>query len=149
MYTNRRVKSSNLLNIAKFKLLQKGKKLIKSATTAWNRSKPRNKRSHQAKKHIGKGLFCTKKPLKTQDIHNVNTHHQRAHVRNVQRFLFSDKTKINRKYSFAQSCDNKAYLRPGTSEGFEKTRNVKILTLASEGARQLPKGPRPYSCCHR
>ncbi|KAL9965166.1 hypothetical protein ACROYT_G028929 [Oculina patagonica] len=49
------------------------------------------------------------------------------------------KTKHNRKYCFAQSCDDKAYLRPGTSEGFEKTRNVKILTLASEGARQLPK----------
>lgn len=139
MYTNRRVKSGDLLNIANFRLLQKGKKLIKSATTAWNRSKPRNKRSHQAKKHIGKSLFCTKKPPKTEDKHNVNTHHQRAHVRNVQRFLFSDKTKSNRKYCFAQSCDDKAYLRPGTSEGFEKTRNVKILTLAREGARQLPK----------
>lgn len=139
MYTNRRVKSADLLNIANFRLLQKGKRLIKSATTSWNRTKPRNKRSRQAKKHIGRGLFCTKKPPKTEDKQNVNTHHQRAHVKNVQRFLFSDKTKHNRKYCFAQSCDDKAYLRPGTSEGFEKTRNVKILTLASEGARQLPK----------
>jgi hypothetical protein len=45
MYTNRRVKSTDLLNIANFKLLQKGKKLIKSATTVWNRSKPRRQRS--------------------------------------------------------------------------------------------------------
>ena len=33
MYTNRRVKSRDLLNIVNYKLLQKGNKLIKSATT--------------------------------------------------------------------------------------------------------------------
>ena len=129
MYTNRRVKSGDLLNIANFRPLQKGKKLIKSATTAWNQSKPQNKRSHEAKKHIGKGLFCTKKPPKTEDKHNVNTHHQRAHVRNVQRFLFSDKTKSNKKYCFAQSCDDKAYFRPETLEGFEKTRHGVIASI--------------------
>ena len=67
--------------------------IVKSATTAWNRSKPRNKRSHQARKHIGKGLFCTKKPPKAEDKNNVNTHHQRAHARNIQRFLFQIKQK--------------------------------------------------------
>lgn len=35
--------------------------------------------------------------------------------------------------------DDKAYVRPGTSEGYEKTRRVKILNLANEGAKQLPK----------
>ena len=45
MYTNRRVKSKDLSNIASFRLLQKVRKMLtKLATTAWNRSKPRNKR---------------------------------------------------------------------------------------------------------
>lgn len=36
--------------------------------------------------------------------------------------------------------DDKAYLRPGTSEGFEKARNLRILTLTDEEkARKLPK----------
>ena len=43
------------------------KSIEEKATLAWNRSKPRNKRSHQAKKFIGKGLFCTMKPPKTED----------------------------------------------------------------------------------
>ena len=38
------------------------------------------------------------------------------------------------------STDDKAYLRPGTSEGFEKSRNVRILTLTDVNrARALPK----------
>ena len=79
---------------------------------------------------------------------SLNTHHQCAHIRNVQRFLFSEKTKENRKYCFAQSFDDKAYLRPGTSEGFEKTRNVKILTLANEGEQQVPKYDWPEQMQH-
>lgn len=36
--------------------------------------------------------------------------------------------------------DDKAYLRPGTSEGFSKVRNSRILTVsASDRARKLPK----------
>ena len=31
-----------------------------------------------------------------------------------------------------RSIDDKAYLRPGTSEGFAKTRNSWILTLSAE-----------------
>jgi hypothetical protein len=39
-----------------------------------------------------------------------------------------------------RSIDDKAYLRPGTSEGFLNTRNQKILTLTDvEKARKLPK----------
>lgn len=139
MYTNRRVKKQDLLNTANYRLVQKGKRLIRSATTNWNRSRPRNMWSQQARKHTGKGLFCTKKPPKTEDIYTETAHHQRAHVKNVQRFFFSDRSSNERKYCFARSSDDKAYLRPGTSEGFEKTRNVRILTLTNEGARQLPK----------
>jgi len=67
MFTNRRVKKRDLMSIANYKLLQKGKKMIKSATTSWNRSCPRNIRSRQAKLHIGKSLFCTKRPPKAED----------------------------------------------------------------------------------
>lgn len=111
--------------------------MLCSATTVWNRSQPRNSRSIQAKKHVGKGLFCTAKPPKAEDIENESVHHQRAHVRNIQQFLCADEQ--CQKFSLIHSMDDKAYVRPGTSEGLEKTRRVKILNLASEGAKQLPK----------
>lgn len=39
-----------------------------------------------------------------------------------------------------RSTDDKAYLRPGISERFEKSRNVRILTLTDVNrARALPK----------
>lgn len=39
-----------------------------------------------------------------------------------------------------RSTDDKAYVRPGTSKGFEKSRNVRILTLTDIiRARTLPK----------
>ena len=72
--------------------------MIKSATTPWNRCRPRNMRSHQAKLHISKGLFCTKKPPKAEDCDNENTHHQRSYCKNVQQFLFSDDS--NQKFIF-------------------------------------------------
>ena len=64
MYTNRRVKIRDLKNIANHSLKIRGKKPIKSPITAWNRSRPRNKKSKQAKRHLGKGFFCTKKTRK-------------------------------------------------------------------------------------
>ena len=39
-----------------------------------------------------------------------------------------------------RSTDDKAYIRPSTSEGFDKARNIRILTLSDEAkARKLPK----------
>ena len=141
MYTNKRVKVKDLDKITNHRLKQKGKKQIRSATTVWHRSAPRNKKSIQAKRHKFKGLFCTKKPPKTEDKDNENTHHQRAHVRNVQRSFWSQKTSSNRKYVFMQSIDDKAYVRPGTSEGFSKARNVKVLMPSdiNNKQRKLPK----------
>lgn len=115
----------------------RGKRPLKSAITAWNRSRPRNIRSIQAKRHIGRGLFCTSKPPKAEDQDNECTHHQRAHVKNVKTFLFKDDN-IS-KFSLLHSMYDKAYVRPGTSEGCEKTRKIKILNLVDEGAKQLPK----------
>ena len=119
----------SLLNITNFRLLQKGKKLIKSSTTVYNRSKPKSSRSIQASLHIGKGLMCFKKPPKTEDNENENTHFQRTHVKNVKMTLFSDTSNESRHYSFLQSIDDKAYIRPGTSEGFSSARNIEILSL--------------------
>lgn len=120
-----------------------GKKPLKSATTVWNRSRPRNVRSIQAKLHVGKGLFCTSKPPKAEDKDNESTHHQRAHVKNIKQFLFKDADTA--KYALLHSMDDKAYIRPGTSEGCEKTRRVRILNLVDEGAKHLPKYDWPES----
>ena len=40
LYTSKRVKKKNLLSIANYKLFQKGKRLIRSATTVYNRARP-------------------------------------------------------------------------------------------------------------
>lgn len=131
------MKARDLLGIANHHRRQAGKKAIKSAITVWNRSLARNKRSKQASNHIGKGLFCTSKPPKAEDMDNESTHHQRAHVRNVQQFLCENAS--DRQYALIHSMDDKAYVRPGTSEGLEKTRKVRIINLTGEGAKQLPK----------
>ena len=147
MFTNRRVKVRDLLNIANYDLEKRGKAPISSAVTAWNRSRPRNERSIQSAKHKGHALFCTKKPPKTEDQMNENTHYQRAHVRNIKTTFFGSSIPDNiRELSFMRSIDDKAYLRPGTSEGFAKTRNSRILTLSAEAkARKLPKYDWPES----
>ena len=140
MYTNRRVKKRDLLNIANYRLASKNKKLIESATTVYNRCKPKSSRSVQAKRHKGKGLFCTKKPPKAEDIDNENTHYQRAHVKNIKSAFFGKDVAANSHLCFMRCIDDKAYLRPGTSEGFQNTRNQKILTLTDVAkAKQLPK----------
>ena len=144
MYTNRRVKKADLLNIANYKLMSRNKKLIKSCTTVYNRARPKNARSIQAKQHKGKGLFCTKKPLKAEDIDNENTHYQRAHVKNIKMAFYSKKAEHSSNLCFMQSIDDRAYLRPRTSEGFMNARNQRIFTVNDVNrARQLPKYDRP------
>ena len=141
MSINKRVKVKGLKKgQSKGLKLQKGKKQIRSATIVWHRSARRNKRSIQAKRHKLKGLFCTKEPPKTEDKDNENTHHQRAHVRNVQRSFWSQKISSNQKFFFMQSIHDKAYVRLGTSEGFSKARNVKVLMPSDiNKQRKLPK----------
>ena len=140
LYTGQRVKKKNLLSIANYRLAQRGKKLIQSATTVYNRARPRNKRCLQAKRHYGKGLFCWKKPPKGEENTNENTHYQRAHVKNIKRRFWGARNSSARKFCFMRSTDDKAYLRPGTSEGFDKARNLRILTLSDHTkARKLPK----------
>ena len=53
LYYHKRVTRDDLLNIANYNLLERGKQMIKSATTVYNRAKPKRMRSHQANRHIG------------------------------------------------------------------------------------------------
>ena len=62
LYTHHRVKTRDLLNIANYHRYKQGKRLLKSVSSVTTRARPTNKRSQQAKRHIGKGLWCSKKP---------------------------------------------------------------------------------------
>ena len=79
---------------------------------------------------MGHGLFCTKRKttLKAEDNYN----HQRGHCKNVQLYLFNDLSLA--KFAYIDSEDDKAYVRPGTSEGF-----VRILSTSNSNERKLPK----------
>ena len=133
------MKLKDLQHLANFKLEEQGKPLIRSAVTVSNLSRPTNKRSRKAK-HTGRGLFSTKKRYKSEDSSNKNTHYQRAHVLNVKRFFCSDRNRVIRHFTLIRSMDDKAYLRPGTSEGFCSVRNTRILTSSAETKmRKLPK----------
>ena len=116
MYVGRRVKKRDFLKLANMSRISRGLKPIKSATTVSNRARPKNKRSTQAKKHTGLGLFCCKKPPKLKDIDNLLTHHQRAFKKNIliQRTI---EPKEDESYNLFVSRDDKAYICPGTSTG--------------------------------
>ena len=81
LYLNNRVKKRDMVRIVNHNRIQRNLKPIRSETAVFNRSMPKNKRSKQAKNHIGMGLFCCKKPPKTEDCANLLTHFCRAHKR--------------------------------------------------------------------
>lgn len=79
MYSGQRVKKKDFLRIVNHNRHLRGLKHIKSATTAYNRSRPRKKNSKskiQSKRHVGADLFCSKKPPETADNENGLTHYQ-------------------------------------------------------------------------
>lgn len=120
LYTGQRVKKKILLTIANYRLAPRGKKLIHLAATVYNRARPRNKRCLQAKRHTGKHFFCWKRPPKGKEKSNENTHHQRAHIKNIKKRLWGARNAESKNNCCMRSMDDKAYLRPRTSEGFEK-----------------------------
>ena len=81
LYTHHRVKTRDLLNIANYRRYKQGKRLLQSVSSVATRARPTNKRSQQAKRHIGKGLWCSKKPPKTEDHGSECMHHQQKHVK--------------------------------------------------------------------
>ena len=129
LYANHRVKKKDFLTIANYNLYKRGKKMIKSATTVLNRKRPRNKASRAANAHIGKWLFCAKKPPKTEREANECTHHQRKHVKNAKISIFQ-KGRENR--SLILSMDDKAYLRPGTDVGMRNVKSGRIYDVVDD-----------------
>ena len=61
-----RVKKKDLKRLANYNRMQIRLKPIQSSTTAYNRSRPENIRSIQAKQHHGLGLFCCKSHQKAE-----------------------------------------------------------------------------------
>ena len=61
LYCNQRVKARDLLGVANYCLKEKDKSEIKSHVTVFNRARPKRLGTGQDKRHIGSGLFCTKK----------------------------------------------------------------------------------------
>ena len=80
MYMHHRVKKSDFLKLVNYNHVSRGLPTLKSATTVYNCSKPKNERSLQAKKHLGLGLFCAKKPPKAENNDNELTHHQEKYL---------------------------------------------------------------------
>ena len=102
-------------------------------------------RSVLAKRHVGLGLFCCKKPPKAESIDNELTHHQRAHKRNV---IVNNCSAKGEQYEFTSviSSDDKAYVCPQTGTGVQSARNLKVFQPAkSSSARVLPKYDFPVS----
>jgi hypothetical protein len=140
LYLNHRMKTKDFRDTVNYHRTELGKKPIRSSTTIYNRSRPKNKRSLQSRRHIGKGLFCAKKPPKTEDKSNVCTHHQRCHVKNEKHAMFGIKNKDAWHFNLIISKDDKAYIRPGTDVGMTGARNQVIFQPTNEErARKLPQ----------
>ena len=60
MYLNHRVKSEDLLSIANYNLMKRGKKLIKSAKTVQLRARPKSVKTIEGKKHKGNFIYIWK-----------------------------------------------------------------------------------------
>ncbi|CAC5384653.1 unnamed protein product [Mytilus coruscus] len=139
LYLNHRVKLEDLLSIANYNLIRRGKKLLKSAKTVHLRARPRKINTIEGKRHKGNWLFCTKKTPNTEDHSTELTHHQRAHVKLNREDMFSTNSLF--KYSSLDiSFDDKAYIRPGTDVGLSDTKAGKIFTLTDESKqKKLPQ----------
>ena len=146
LYTGRRVKKRDFLRLVNYYRLQRNKKPIKSATTVYNHGQPQNKCSIQAKKHLGMGLFCTKKPPKAEANDNELTHYQQAHKKNVVHHFYAMERKEGAAFVCEMSTDDKAYLCPAMSTGMRGAKNQKIFQTCDEiKARKLPKYDFPVS----
>ncbi|CAB3978158.1 RNA-directed DNA polymerase from transposon X-element [Paramuricea clavata] len=127
LYTGHRAKKKDFLKLANYSRISRGLKPIKSATTVFNRGRPRNKRSLQAKKHLGLGLFCGKKPPKLKENGNILTHHQRAFKKGILISQLHSSKEDEANFNMFISRNDKAYICPGTSTGVQSARNVRII----------------------
>jgi hypothetical protein len=91
------------------------------------------------KKHLGLGLFCSKKPPKLSD-ENFLTHHQHAFKKAILMERCGEDDEEKMKHNLFISRDDKAYICPGTGTGMQSARNVKIIQPSDPSKqRVLPK----------
>ena len=138
LYLNHRVKFDDLLSLVNYSLAKRGKKLLRSASTVYLRSRPKQLNTIEGRTHVGKWLFSTKKPPKTESHSNETTHHQRAHIKLNRIDVFQHKSEF-KELGVEISFDDKACLRPGTDVGFRETKSGSIFQVADEEKqRKLP-----------
>ena len=125
LYLNHRVKKKDLLKLVNYNHAQRNLAPVKSLTAMYNRSRARNVRSRQAKRHLGRGLFCFKNPPKAEDNKTILKHFCLAQKKNAIRTLCS--TEPLSKTVLVRSSDDKAYVCPGTSTGMRSARKQKVL----------------------
>lgn len=133
LYLSHAVRKKDFKRLINHHRTSTGKAPIKSSTTVYNRAKPKNIRSLQAKRHRGKWLFACKKPTKSEERNKVHTKHQRAHVKRAVIHL----CKSDKSLSLIHSMDDKAYLKPEASDGLDKFRVFQTVDVSKQ--RQLPK----------
>ena len=117
-----------------------GKRLIKSTETVRSWGAPRNKRYRNAKTHRGKNYWkFGKRVQKVEAEAHVNIHYSRACLKNYTRFAFSNKTKPKvSRYIIRRAADDKAYIRAGTSEGFNRPLRTPLSLTQEDLAFKLP-----------
>ena len=144
LYLNHRVKKKDILKLVNYNRGKRSLALLKSVTAVYNRSRPKNIRSTEARCHIGLGLFCCRKPPKAEDSNNLLTDFCRAHKKNIIRKLCENGNKSAN--VLFRSFDDKAYLCPNTSTGMQSARNQRIFQPADElEARKFLKYDFPLS----
>jgi hypothetical protein len=110
--------------------------------SSYNRSRPKNKRSFQAKKHLGLGLFCCKKPPKAEDNSGILT------KKNIIRSL--NAAPLDPNFTLYRSYGDKAYLCPGTGTGMMSARSQKVYPLTLHLQESYPNMtfPKAWSIVH-
>ena len=144
-FEGKRIQSKELRRIANQHLKSKGLPLIKSKETVRSWGKPRNKRSRQAKQHRGKGLWKRKRAEKKRSDIHINSHYNRAHVKNYTRLIFQNGSPY-KEFSVRRAIDDKAYLRCGTSEGFSRPIHTPVQLSAENLQFRLPSSDYPQEC---
>ncbi|CAC5360002.1 unnamed protein product [Mytilus coruscus] len=133
LYLNHSVRKRDFKNIVNHFRISQGKQTFKSSTTVYNRGRPKNTRTLQAKKHKGKWLFSSKKPTKSEEKNRIHTKHQRAHVKRA----VIHSCKEDQDLALIHSMDDKASLKPEASDGLDKFKVFQ--STDSDKQRKLPK----------
>ena len=112
LYINHRVKKKDLLKLVNYNREMHSLSLLKSVTAVYNRSRPKNIRSTEARNDMGFGLFSCRKPPQTEDLDNLLTHFCRVHKKYIIRKLCENGNKLAK--VLFRSFDDKAYFSANT-----------------------------------